>query len=313
MPRSKLIISVFMVFMLLLAGTANVSFAQANYTCGQPGRLSVGGTGRVTTYPSLPNRLRAYPSFYGAVIGQIPAGGQFAVFGGPQCDSGLLWWQVSYNGVIGWTAEGDGYGTYWLEPVSAPTPVPTPPNRICALTPRLSVNGVGRVIPTPPLPNVVRTAPGTSSTGANSVVIGQIPPGGVFNVLAGPQCGTDGRWWWQVDYFGLVGWTAEGEGFNTYWVEPWYHGGVTCPGFMPSRLTPGGRGAVTSFPNLPNRVRSGPSFDFSVLGQIPVNGVFTVLSGPYCNQNTAWWQVNYGGLIGWTAEGQGSTYWLQPN
>ncbi len=199
--------------LFIISGTAFASEAEAQSgtVCNQPGRLVVGGTGRVSTYPNLPNRLRAYPSFYGTVLGHIPAGGQFAVYGGPHCDSGLLWWQVSYNGLVGWTAEGDGYATYWLEPASAPPPPPTPPNRVCVLVPRLTAGGVGRVMPSPALPNVVRTAPGTSSTGSNSVVIGQIPPGGTFNVLAGPNCGTDGRWWWQVDYFGLVGWTAEGE------------------------------------------------------------------------------------------------------
>ena len=172
--------------------------------------------------------------------------------------------------------------------------------------------GVGRVLPQPPIPNVVRTAPGTTSSGANSVVIGEIPPGGVFSILEGPRCGSDGRWWWRVNYNGLVGWTAEGEGYNTYWTEPWYYNTITCPGFLPSRLTPGGDGSVTSVPNLPNRLRSNPAFDADVLGHIPVHGVFDVLSGPYCNGGTAWWQVNYNGLIGWTAEGQGGTYWLQP-
>ncbi|MBZ0303775.1 MAG: SH3 domain-containing protein, partial [Anaerolineae bacterium] len=174
------------------------------------------------------------------------------------------------------------------------------------------IGGSARVKPVPPTPNVVRSAPGTSSTGANSVVIGEIPAGGVFSVLAGPSCGTDGRWWWQVNYFGLVGWTAEGEGYNNYWLEPWSDGGAACPGFLPSRLLTGGKGSVTSVPNLPNRVRSGPAFDADTLGLIPVNGVFSVLSGPYCRDNSAWWQVNYYGLVGWTAEGQWNTYWLQP-
>jgi hypothetical protein len=115
-----------------------------------------------------------------------------------------------------------------------------------------------------------------------------------------------------VNYNGLQGWTAEGEGYNAYWLEPWHSNGVTCPGFMPSRLTPGGRGAVTTWPNLPNRVRSGAAFDANVLGQIPAGGQFQIISGPHCNASTAWWQVNYHGLIGWTAEGQSSTYWLQP-
>jgi hypothetical protein len=51
------------------------------------------------------------------VIGQIPGGTVFVVVSGPQCVSGYAWWQVNYNGVTGWTAEGQG-NDYWLEPVS---------------------------------------------------------------------------------------------------------------------------------------------------------------------------------------------------
>jgi hypothetical protein len=25
-----------------------------------------------------------------------------------------------------------------------------------------------------------------------------------------------------------------------------------------------------------------------------------------------WWQVDYNDTVGWTAEGQGNTYWLEP-
>jgi uncharacterized protein YraI len=311
MSHSRGIILIVLILSLLVAGSASADNTQQS-TCYQPTRLSIGGSGRVTTYPNLPNRLRASPSYYGTVLGTIPAGGAFTVANGPHCDSGLWWWNVNYNGRTGWTAEGDGYATYWLEPLNSPPPPPPP---ACVLTPRLTIGGFGRVLPHPALPNVVRSAPGTTSTGSNSRVIGQIPPGGVFSVLAGPNCGTDGRWWWQVNYNGLVGWTAEGEGHSNYWLEPWYNvppPPPACPGFISSRLTVGGKGAVTTYPNLPNRIRSGPGFANATLGYIPVAGVFTVLSGPYCADYTAWWQVNYNGLVGWTAEGQGNTYWLQP-
>lgn len=285
---------------------AEASSDYAAQYCWQPTRLIAGSWGRVTTWPNLPNRLRSSPSYYGAVIGQIPAGGIFQTLSGPQCVNGVNWWQVNYNGRVGWTAEGDGY-TYWLEPYNFGPPPPPPP--VCQLTPRLSVGGQGRV--TPGLPNVIRSAPGTQSTGANSVVIGQIPGGGVFSVLGGPECGTDRRWWWLVNYNGVVGWTGEGEG-STYWVEPWSGGPVACPGALPSRLLPGSLGAVTMYPYLPNRVRTAPDFNSYVIGLIPPGGVFGVISGPYCNQNTAFWQVNYGGMVGWTGEGDATTYWLEP-
>ncbi len=298
----KLMLLVVVALTLLGTGAEQAQAGHFQGTCSQPTRLAVGGQGRVTTFPNLPNRVRAYPSFAGSVVGYIPAGGVFSVLGGPVCQQGTWWWQVNYNGLVGWTGEGNGYGTYWLEPVAAPP--------ACALVPRLTVGGQGRV--TPGLPNVVRNAPGTQSSGANSVVIGYIPGGGIFSVLGGPTCGPDARWWWYVNYNGLVGWTAEGEGSNTYWVEPYSNLPPHCPGALVSRLQVGGAGRVTLVPALPNRVRSGPGYGYPVVGHIPAGGVFTVLSGPTCSQGTAWWQVNYNGLIGWTAESSPVAYFLEP-
>jgi uncharacterized protein YgiM (DUF1202 family) len=77
-------------------------------------RLNVGRLGRVT--PGLPNNIRALPTSTSVRLGQIPSGGVFTVVSGPQCAEGLYWWQVNYNGVVGWTPEG-GSGQYWLEPM----------------------------------------------------------------------------------------------------------------------------------------------------------------------------------------------------
>lgn len=86
---------------------------------------------------------------------------------------------------------------------------------------------------------------------------------------------------------------------------------VACAGFMNSRLTPNSLGLVT--PGAANNMRANPSANAALIGEIPGSEVFIVLDGPVCAENMAWWQVNYKGLIGWTAEGQGTDYWLQPN
>lgn len=295
---------------MILAGMGfsvdQIGTAHADYysgTCDQPSRLAAGGQGRVTLYPNQPNRIRTTPDFNAQVVGYIPVGATFSVVNGPYCAQGTQWFLVSYNGVTGWTGEGNGYGTYWLEPVySAPT---------CALPNRLVVGSYGRV--TPGLPNVVRTAPGTSATGANSVVIGEIPAGGIFYVLAGPVCGSDGRPWWQVNYNGLTGWTAEGEGYGSYWVEP-YHIGPnpgTCAGALTPRLSAGMTGRVTAWPPLPNRIRSNAGYGNSVIGWIPAGATFSVLSGPVCASGGNWYQVSYHGVTGWTVEGS-SIYYLEP-
>ncbi len=79
-----------------------------------PPRLQVGGQGRVTL-GGVPNRIRSQPNTSGAVLGQIPSGDVFSVIGGPNCDGTYSWWQINYNGVVGWTAEGTG-ADYFVEP-----------------------------------------------------------------------------------------------------------------------------------------------------------------------------------------------------
>ncbi|MBN1967719.1 MAG: SH3 domain-containing protein, partial [Anaerolineae bacterium] len=129
--------------------------------------------------------------------------------------------------------------------------------------------------------------------------------------------------WWQLNVNGTLGWasgtylaTVNTSNVPVSWgtgtqptATPVYTG-TQCPGFLPSRLTIGARGRVT--PGLPNNIRSQPTTGSVAIGQIPAGGVFDVLGGPVCNQSSAWWQVRYAGVTGWTMEGQYSTYWLEP-
>lgn len=83
----------------------------------------------------------------------------------------------------------------------------------CALPPRLVIGQQGQVLGT--APNNLRAGPARSET-----LAGTIPGGGVFEVLAGPECDpASGIYWWYVDYAGQVGWTAEGDA-STYFLEP---------------------------------------------------------------------------------------------
>ena len=86
-----------------------------------------------------------------------------------------------------------------------------------------------------------------------------------------------------------------------------------CLGAPAPRLIVGGQGKVT--PGTPNNLRSSPSLTAAILGQIPAGGVFTVVSGPVCSNavdNITWWGVNYNGRLGYTAEGRGGEYWVEP-
>ena len=86
--------------------------------------------------------------------------------------------------------------------------------------------------------------------------------------------------------------------------------GYSCPGTLPPRLTVGGQGRVT--PGLPNKVRSTPALSGVEVGSIPGEGVFSVMDGPQCADGFTWWKVNYNGLIGWTANGDSTEYWVEP-
>lgn len=214
---------------------------------GMTTRLALGEQGRVL--PGYTLNLRTQPGeASGDAIRPMYENNTFTVTSEPVCDEqGRAWWLVSYSSSSGWMVEGSG-GEYYVEPLlpqvaaaqvvafatntpaavgllptltlpaptqpmtpRAPTPVfcaggnvPTPP--------RLVIGQYGRV--TPGEPNNLRDAPAS-----NAGLVGQIPGGDVFRVVAGPDCDYFGRPWWRVEYEGLTGWTVEGED-GVYFVEP---------------------------------------------------------------------------------------------
>jgi hypothetical protein len=90
--------------------------AASDFICfgAPPPRLQAGGTGRVAMEFGS-NNLRSEPRASADLVAVIPAGAEIAVLDGPVCDGGYAWWQVTYDGQTGWTAEGEG-AAYWIEP-----------------------------------------------------------------------------------------------------------------------------------------------------------------------------------------------------
>jgi WD40 repeat protein len=91
-------------------------------------RLTKGVKARVVA-AGLPNVIREQPGSSSKLLGQIPAGDPFIVIDGPRCTllDKIVWWQINYNNLIGWTGEGQD-GTYWLEPADVTlTPTPSEP------------------------------------------------------------------------------------------------------------------------------------------------------------------------------------------
>lgn len=83
-----------------------------------------------------------------------------------------------------------------------------------------------------------------------------------------------------------------------------------------SHLRPGVQAVVAGGPNdQPNRVRSAPSVSADIIAQIYPGHTVRVLAGPVCAEGVVFWKVEseaIPGGIGWTAEGDGKEYWLEP-
>ncbi len=86
-----------------------------------------------------------------------------------------------------------------------------------------------------------------------------------------------------------------------------------CPGVYPSQLHVGDKAMVSLEPPLPNNVRAQPDTTAKFLFAIQPGEVVKINDGPGCSNNWVWWQITTSdGRTGWTAEGDGTDYWLQP-
>jgi eukaryotic-like serine/threonine-protein kinase len=85
---------------------------------------------------------------------------------------------------------------------------------------------------------------------------------------------------------------------------------LDCPNTQVSRLLVGELARVTLSGGA-NRLRTGTSTESDLLDSIPEGASFTVLEGPDCADGFAWYRVDFNGTIGWTAEGDESSYWLE--
>lgn len=84
-----------------------------------------------------------------------------------------------------------------------------------------------------------------------------------------------------------------------------------CPDAPPSRLTVGMD--IQAAPGaVPRNIRASASTTSAILGQAPEGSALTVVDGPICAEQKVWWQIDYDTLIGWAAEADGSTIYLEP-
>jgi serine/threonine protein kinase len=93
------------------------AFTYFNIICdGAPlTRLNVGFRARVTYTNGTAGSVRLAPAS-AQILGKVPEGVGMDIIGGPECDTGRVWWIVETdNGYRGWMSEGKP-GEYWLEP-----------------------------------------------------------------------------------------------------------------------------------------------------------------------------------------------------
>jgi hypothetical protein len=83
-----------------------------------PSLLHVNERGYIT--PGKSNNVRSDAGIEDPIIGHIEPLEALTIKAGPVCNDGYIWWEVkSENGVVGWTAEGNGR-EYWILPINPP-------------------------------------------------------------------------------------------------------------------------------------------------------------------------------------------------
>ena len=176
-----------------------------------PQRVSIGSGARVV--PSVGGlNLRTEPNQ--SILLTMMGGDTLDVIGGPICDEGLFWWQISHSGTVGWVAEATANG-YFIEPYEGSPPsapdVPTEePAFVCegARETRLTV-GVQALF-------IANQGPRTSPNG-DAIADRAFMSGTRARVDAGPQC-VGGQIWWQVSGFGRNTATDQATDINGAWV-----------------------------------------------------------------------------------------------
>jgi hypothetical protein len=85
-----------------------------------------------------------------------------------------------------------------------------------------------------------------------------------------------------------------------------------CPDVPLPRLVIGEGGRVTYGDPRPVRVRATPSLNGRILTQMDLGQEFDVLDGQICADGYLWWEIRYGTVQGWSAEGVFGNYYLEP-
>jgi hypothetical protein len=88
---------------------------------------------------------------------------------------------------------------------------------------------------------------------------------------------------------------------------------VSCDNAPLSRLQIDQRGRITFTDGTPTNVRDAPGLSGEKIATVPEGAAFTVLDGPVCADDYAWWKLAFDdGVTGFVAEGTPEEYFLEP-
>jgi hypothetical protein len=82
-----------------------------------------------------------------------------------------------------------------------------------------------------------------------------------------------------------------------------------------TQLKAGSQAEVSSESDTPNRVRSDPGTAGEIIALLYPGAVVDLIEGPVCTDGLIFWKVKSNAIPGgegWTAEGDGTVYWLEP-
>jgi hypothetical protein len=160
------------------------------------------------------------------VLAIMPGGAAFNIVSGPVCGGfgNFSWWQVNYNGLVGWATEGAvrsiyGSNQYWLAPLDRGGATFTPTATSTARPPTATATVRPTSAAACPRARVAQVYSSLRAGIQSDRILRVMRPGDTIEVLAGPYCSFGPYNWWQVRSGGVTGFATEGTG-GTYWLVP---------------------------------------------------------------------------------------------
>lgn len=258
--RAGVVLPVAVVIALFAVFAAPPSASHAASHATAASGIAVGTNAEVAGVPFL--HLRTGPSLFNAIITTMPEGSVVSVIAGPFAADGFEWWQVNFQGTVGFAAD------VGLAPVGQ------------ILAPGIEA----QVVNTPFLH--LRVSPSL-----NCAIITTMPEGAIVTILAGPFA-ADGFQWWKVSFQGIVGFAAGRWLAPVTSVSP-----PPCP--VALCLTPGNNAVVVNTPFL--HLRASHTLNCQIILIMPEGATVVVLDGPFVTDGFNWWHVNFQGTDGFAA------------